>query len=461
MDTRRVSSRESSYSVESATSEEDEEEQRLPPPKGNFRVFLLDDGSDVRKEARLPRHRCLNGPGFLLLPGLHGQGRKRWVRKPLGPLPSARPQPPGPGCRCYLEVPGETFRGRLVSPSGSLPGQRVSQKRAESSGGYKRQSSATGGGQPLPCSKALSPHGMKRQRKKEIADEETLRSPCWTEGDQVFAQKCWELQGFVRPLSQLLDRLKMGRFDQGLSSFQQSVAMDRIQRIIGVLQKPQMGERYLGTLLQVEKMLKIWFPHIPLKDSQASCGVSARKACLAAESHYVEDQTVGMRSVPIHDAVLSPFSDLSSLQDHKTGTWRGEPVPMANGPAVNLTWIHTSPILNSLLGQVDFSQMNSALGQILLGPTMNSYGVVFYLQKVTAAQAASETPAHSCPSSVPFSGSGEPPRCHSLPGALAADSSAPRGTLGGLTWSLPHLPMSGEVEGSEPSAEEPVKCRSS
>ncbi|KAM6434312.1 circadian-associated transcriptional repressor isoform 2-T4 [Liasis olivaceus] len=393
MDTRRVSSRESSYSVESATSEEDEEEQRLPPPKGNFRVFLLDDGSDVRKEARLPRHRCLNGPGFLLLPGLHGQGRKRWVRKPLGPLPSARPQPPGPGCRCYLEVPGETFRGRLVSPSGSLPGQRVSQKRAESSGGYKRQSSATGGGQPLPCSKALSPHGMKRQRKKEIADEETLRSPCWTEGDQVFAQKCWELQGFVRPLSQLLDRLKMGRFDQGLSSFQQSVAMDRIQRIIGVLQKPQMGERYLGTLLQVEKMLKIWFPHIPLKDSQASCGVSARKACLAAE--------------------------------------------------------------------VDFSQMNSALGQILLGPTMNSYGVVFYLQKVTAAQAASETPAHSCPSSVPFSGSGEPPRCHSLPGALAADSSAPRGTLGGLTWSLPHLPMSGEVEGSEPSAEEPVKCRSS
>lgn len=42
-------------------------------------------------------------------------------------------------------------------------------------------------------------------------------------------------------------------------------------------------ERYLGTLLQVEKMLKIWFPHIPLKESQASYSVSAREACGAAK----------------------------------------------------------------------------------------------------------------------------------------------------------------------------------
>ena len=32
-----------------------------------------------------------------------------------------------------------------------------------------------------------------------------------------------------------------GSHPAGLSSFQQSVAMDRIQRIIGVLQKPEMG----------------------------------------------------------------------------------------------------------------------------------------------------------------------------------------------------------------------------
>ncbi|OXB55806.1 hypothetical protein ASZ78_007124 [Callipepla squamata] len=54
-------------------------------------------------------------------------------------------------------------------------------------------------------------------------------------------ERCRELRGFIRPLTELLNGLRMGRYDKGLSSFQQSVAMDRIQRIIGVLQKPEMG----------------------------------------------------------------------------------------------------------------------------------------------------------------------------------------------------------------------------
>ncbi|XP_039943995.1 circadian-associated transcriptional repressor [Hirundo rustica] len=41
--------------------------------------------------------------------------------------------------------------------------------------------------------------------------------------------------------------------------------MDRLQRIIGVLQKPEMGARYLRTLLQVEAMLRLWFPHVAPK----------------------------------------------------------------------------------------------------------------------------------------------------------------------------------------------------
>ncbi|XP_042747447.1 circadian-associated transcriptional repressor [Lagopus leucura] len=86
-----------------------------------------------------------------------------------------------------------------------------------------------------------------------------------SDGDRLFAQKCRELRGFIRPLTELLNGLRMGRYDKGLSSFQQSVAMDRIQRIIGVLQKPEMGARYLGTLLQVEVMLKVWFPHVAPK----------------------------------------------------------------------------------------------------------------------------------------------------------------------------------------------------
>ncbi|XP_064204682.1 circadian associated repressor of transcription a [Anguilla rostrata] len=102
-----------------------------------------------------------------------------------------------------------------------------------------------------------------------------------TEGDFVFAQKCAELQGFVRPLLELLNGLKRGKYDRGLSSFQQSVAMDRIQRIVGVLQKPSMGERHLHTLLQVEMMLKLWFPQISPSAPPTSAATPAPAGSLA------------------------------------------------------------------------------------------------------------------------------------------------------------------------------------
>lgn len=109
----------------------------------------------------------------------------------------------------------------------------------------------------------------------------------------VIVYQCSELQGYLRPLLELLNGLKTGRFDKGmthasvdnitlqpsvvpsvvskscyvcttglgwvkapnhhsvtnysfawlagLNTFQQSVAMDRLQRIVGVLQKPHLG----------------------------------------------------------------------------------------------------------------------------------------------------------------------------------------------------------------------------
>ncbi|XP_039974812.1 circadian-associated transcriptional repressor-like [Xiphias gladius] len=99
-----------------------------------------------------------------------------------------------------------------------------------------------------------------------------------SEGDLLFAQKCAELQGFVRPLLELLNGLKKGRFDRGLSTFQQSVAMDRIQRIVGVLQRPNSGEKYLNTLLQVEMMLKLWFPQIPTQPVSAASSIATSPA---------------------------------------------------------------------------------------------------------------------------------------------------------------------------------------
>lgn len=90
----------------------------------------------------------------------------------------------------------------------------------------------------------------------------TLGSSSATPGDLAFAKKCADLQRYICPLLELLHGLKIGRFDKGLSSFQQSVAIDRLQRILGVLQRPDMGERYLQNLLQIEMMLKIWFPRV-------------------------------------------------------------------------------------------------------------------------------------------------------------------------------------------------------
>ncbi|XP_037639714.1 uncharacterized protein LOC119496472 [Sebastes umbrosus] len=99
-----------------------------------------------------------------------------------------------------------------------------------------------------------------------------------SQGDLLFAQKCAELRGFVRPLLELLNGLKRGRFDRGLSSFQQSVAMDRIQRIVGVLQRPNSGEKYLNTLLQVEVMLKVWFPQIHTQPVSVASSVATSPA---------------------------------------------------------------------------------------------------------------------------------------------------------------------------------------
>ncbi|KAK4807666.1 hypothetical protein QYF61_019364 [Mycteria americana] len=136
-------------------------------------------------------------------------------------------------------------------------------------------------GQPeqAPPELPSSPRGGKRPRKGDGGDTPP------SEGDRLFAQKCLELRGFIQPLAELLEGLKRGRYDRGLSSFQQSVAMDRIQRIIGVLQKPEMGgvtgalrprsARYLGTLLQVEGMLRVWFPHVAPKPAQDPAPASA------------------------------------------------------------------------------------------------------------------------------------------------------------------------------------------
>nr|XP_028566683.1 circadian-associated transcriptional repressor [Podarcis muralis]XP_028566684.1 circadian-associated transcriptional repressor [Podarcis muralis] len=279
-----ISSGESLYSVESATSEDDDDRS------ADFEVFS-DGGSDAEKEHL--KHRRGAYPGrqpFLFSPEPLGQTspsplcreRNRRTRKPLGLLAAARLRPTGLCCR-HPAALDEAYYSRLADTGSGLPRKPVGRRRAENG------RCQNGGVQPHPYAAQPPLRGVKRQR-NHVADREDVRSPCWTERDHIFAQKCLELQGFIHPLVELLNRLKMGRFDRGLSSFQQSVAMDRIQRIIGVLQKPEMGERYLGTLLQVERMLKLWFPHIAVRNACADCSVAATQdSCDTAEPSSMEE----------------------------------------------------------------------------------------------------------------------------------------------------------------------------
>lgn len=257
--------------------------------------------------------------------------------------------------------------------------------------------------------------GVKRPRDRDLETSLNIRGAT-TEGDLLFAQKCKELQGFIRPLTDLLNGLKMGRFERGLSSFQQSVAMDRIQRIIGVLQKPQMGERYLRTLLQVEGMLKTWFPHI-----------AAQKSSLRSSRHQLTKHFLSHHSYP---AASSPAPSLEKMEQTQLGHLvlkPKQPWHLTQWPAMNLTWIHTTPICNPPLSTpstVSFS--HGPLG------TGTSIGVIFFLQHgeqpFTHSAPTSPVPPTTASPAIPGYPkklSGERPRCHSLPVTLQSDWNCP------------------------------------
>uniref|UniRef100_A0A0P6JIJ7 Uncharacterized protein C1orf51 n=1 Tax=Heterocephalus glaber TaxID=10181 RepID=A0A0P6JIJ7_HETGA len=251
--------------------------------------------------------------------------------------------------------------------------------------------------------------GVKRSKDCDLETKLNIQG-CTTEGDLLFAQKCKELQGFIRPLTDLLNGLKMGRFERGLSSFQQSVAMDRIQRIVGVLQKPEMGKRYLGTLLQVEGMLKTWFPHIAAQKSS----LGRRHVTKHFGNHHSDS------------AASSPAPPMEKMDQTQLGHLvlkPKQPWHLTELPAMNLTWIHTAPICNPPLGSpgaISFSQ--GPLG------TGTRIGLILLLQHgeqpLTFSAPSTPDPPTTASSVIlgdPKKLSGEGPRCRSLPGALPSD----------------------------------------
>ncbi|XP_053561162.1 circadian-associated transcriptional repressor [Bombina bombina] len=309
-------------------------------------------------------------------------------------------------------------------------------------------------------------HGLKRQRKQEAdlptvwwAQRSELNLPK-SEGDRIFAQKCQELQGFIKPLTDLLNGLKKGRYDKGLSGFQQSVAMDRIQRIIGVLQKPEMGERYLVTLLQVEMMLKIWFPSVTStfpspSSSDYDMEEPQYKIAKHPNNNITEARSCSQNQLLSMGGYLAmkPLETLSSEVELETNcSCCNERMQfLTQWSPMSLTWMHTSPICNPPLSQADLHHISSAIGQDIFGPNTNSCGVILLVPNNMASSTTQLRPASAkletmLTPDVTHSCSGEaikvkePPRCHSAPAFLPFSSQSSMAETGNHSCSFLNLP---------------------
>ncbi|XP_068109625.1 circadian-associated transcriptional repressor [Hyperolius riggenbachi] len=317
-----------------------------------------------------------------------------------------------------------------------------------------------------------SHQGLKRQRRKDNKSPEDW----WKErkeqnlpvsdGDRIFAQKCRELQGFVKPLTELLNGLKRGRYDRGLSSFQQSVAMDRIQRIVGVLQKPEMGERYLGTLLQVEMMLKIWFPGVASSASASSSSSSSSdfemeepqsKIAKHPEVGATEQKSCQLRQpANLNIPVTSKQSQCHAMAPAHTDCpcCKERIQVLAEWPTMNLTWMHTAPISNPALSQIDLHRLNTALVQDFW-PNGNNCGIIFLVPNSQASMSSTsesvvkgETPLDLWQSREETQDQ-SPVRSHSAPAVFVLGDKPDLEQMKSHSHSLPHLPTYTQTSGGE------------
>ncbi|XP_023666955.1 uncharacterized protein ciartb [Paramormyrops kingsleyae] len=165
----------------------------------------------------------------------------------------------------------------------------------------------------------------KRPRTGDTLEPGGRQPPNGTERDELFADKCRDLQCFIRPLSSILNSLRCGRYRERLSSFQESTAIDRLQRIMGILQNPAMGERYINILLKVEELLKTWFPNIKPRSEVFD---QPEHTCLRKKQKLVSTNTAvgtaeahsACQSLSVPNTMASPYS------------------------ATSLKWLHVSPI---------------------------------------------------------------------------------------------------------------------
>lgn len=201
--------------------------------------------------------------------------------------------------------------------------------------------------------KGKTRQALKRTRSSVVLEQrERQLTPEQMEKDRLFAYKCLELQCYIHPLSSILNGLRSGRYRERLSTFQESVAMDRIQRIMGVLQNPCMGERYVNIILKMEEMLKNWFPHIkPQRNNEINT------------TELMEETTLSkkVKLSPVASPLLNTFANPTTTSTPSMGNKAmrvSDLTPPGPYSATNLKWLHTSPICSPTAEQAQGTVRN-------------------------------------------------------------------------------------------------------
>ncbi|XP_024138103.1 circadian-associated transcriptional repressor [Oryzias melastigma] len=231
--------------------------------------------------------------------------------------------PPDSSCGSGTLKEGDSMRKevREVSSWGS-PGCTERRDRASATGLCRKQQ----GGKAK---------GEKALKRPHSSAEEQL----FSQKDRIFSEKCMELQCYIHPLSMILNGLRSGRYKERLSSFQESVAMDRIQRIMGVLQNPFMGEKYMDIILKMEEMLKSWFPNVKLQEQVT---VTPTEEAVLSKRLKISPMTCTAAVSPASAGDPAAATKLLSVTDL---------TPPEAYSANNLKWLHTSPICSPVAEQ--------------------------------------------------------------------------------------------------------------
>ncbi|KAM9754268.1 uncharacterized protein ciartb [Menidia menidia] len=243
----------------------------------------------------------------------HGQREASSFPPHLGPSGSGRRLRPGEGqvrevsSRGSPGCPEKRDRGGAAGLCRTQPGEKLNCRTTQQP--LKRAHSSADG------------PGRERQLASDAADR-----------DLLFSRKCMELQCYIHPLSSILNGLRSGRYKEKLSSFQESVAMDRIQRIMGVLQNPFMGGKYIDIILKMEEMLKSWFPNVKLQDQLT---VTQTEEAIASKRLKFSPVTTTAASSP--SAGGDPPAGAKALRVTDL-------TPAGAYSADHLKWLHTSPI---------------------------------------------------------------------------------------------------------------------